>query len=644
MSREYDGVKFYSKEDFSFGWELEKAEKIITSFDAVRKVESINEAIELYNIQELMDIGVPLSRWTSKQYEEYVKKAKEFTATIAKFFSLIDDSNFLEHIQKVDLNYVDDYWTLFERFKVYEKVSSEKLKQYFELPNARLDEVLSHKGVVYYYDSLIADILRTSEETCKFLASHFLEKNSIDYFFPKSFKPEEFEVSFQQHIDSDEANLNILKLIFDAQSTKECPISDKIKLSARRKYNSLLEDYFLKEDNKGGTFEFKYKLSFIYQDEPKIVVNEDGGYHLKYDRKWLEDNLDYPTILNNFNYIFEMFDFHCRSTLVSVETKIGALEKLFLPRGIKSYCRGTVFDYMFELSTVQMFAYYEFLLSHGIDLETVFNWFFVEYLRDEYSVSGFSIMASTATNYAEKCRTLSSEMEGILKQFQMYVRDGKVDRDLFEILSEQLNVEKIPSLISNKYAYANSQKIMNEMHLLFSDQAHLSYIEKTKAKYSTLLKLIQEENIMIQDFKGYQKDSIKWLIERGSLIVDDRGILSFNWERVKLLKDLYDNEVVCVNYWGKHKPILMEMKDAGDIRIENTLFSTPEKRYLNYMLNKAEFSDGLNLRNKYAHSTYPQDKKVQKQDYIQLLKVMVLIIWKINEEFRLEREGSNVKF
>ena len=88
----------------------------------------------------------------------------------------------------------------------------------------------------------------------------------------------------------------------------------------------------------------------------------------------------------------------------------------------------------------------------------------------------------------------------------------------------------------------------------------------------------------------------------------------------------------------------MEMKEAEDIRIENTLFSTPEKRYLNYMLNEAEFSDGLKLRNKYAHSTYPQDKKVQKQDYIQLLKVMILIIWKINEEFRLEREGPNVKF
>ena len=47
-------------------------------------------------------------------------------------------------------------------------------------------------------------------------------------------------------------------------------------------------------------------------------------------------------------------------------------------------------------------------------------------------------------------------------------------------------------------------------------------------------------------------------------------------------------------------------------------------------INKENYID---LRNKYAHSTYPQSKEVQKRDYIELLKVMVLIITKMNEEF-----------
>ena len=74
------------------------------------------------------------------------------------------------------------------------------------------------------------------------------------------------------------------------------------------------------------------------------------------------------------------------------------------------------------------------------------------------------------------------------------------------------------------------------------------------------------------------------------------------------------------------------------LRLENSLFSKPEQDYLNYELNKSSFSNGLDLRNKYAHSTYPEDEKIQFVDYIRLLKIMILVITKINEEFCLRGE------
>lgn len=51
------------------------------------------------------------------------------------------------------------------------------------------------------------------------------------------------------------------------------------------------------------------------------------------------------------------------------------------------------------------------------------------------------------------------------------------------------------------------------------------------------------------------------------------------------------------------------------------------------MLNQAEYSNGHQLRNKYVHGSYPLNERKQQQDYIELLKIMVLIIIKINEEF-----------
>lgn len=46
----------------------------------------------------------------------------------------------------------------------------------------------------------------------------------------------------------------------------------------------------------------------------------------------------------------------------------------------------------------------------------------------------------------------------------------------------------------------------------------------------------------------------------------------------------------------------------------------------------------LDLRNKYIHSTYPVDEKVQELDYLQFLKLMIILIIKINEEFCLKNQ------
>ena len=60
------------------------------------------------------------------------------------------------------------------------------------------------------------------------------------------------------------------------------------------------------------------------------------------------------------------------------------------------------------------------------------------------------------------------------------------------------------------------------------------------------------------------------------------------------------------------------------------------------MLNKSKFSDGLDLRNKYIHSTYSTNETEQQTDYIQLLKLMVLIITKMNDEFCIWKDNEEV--
>ncbi|MFR2105229.1 MAG: hypothetical protein ACLS4R_11250, partial [Roseburia inulinivorans] len=86
------------------------------------------------------------------------------------------------------------------------------------------------------------------------------------------------------------------------------------------------------------------------------------------------------------------------------------------------------------------------------------------------------------------------------------------------------------------------------------------------------------------------------------------------------------------------------LKDAENalknnkLLVENTLFSRPEQDYLDYLLNKHKFSNGLDLRNKYSHSTNSLDEKVHRDDYMRFLIVMAIIIIKINEEFCLKEK------
>lgn len=402
-----------------------------------------------------------------------------------------------------------------------------------------------------------------------------------------------------------------------------------MRLNARHRYEELLND---NQENIRWIGR-KIKLEFRNQCELIEFYKQDETLYITYDKTWFENHLDYPTILNIFIFIFDMVDKFGRSNLITAKSNTKPIVKLLTQKAKRSYDKNINFLLKSQTYTLQMKCYFEFLNECGINIENIFKWFFEEYLPKEFEVDGFFFFSSTATTALEKCKNLASEMEGILKQFRMYVEDEKINRELYEISSGHLVVENIPSFIKNKYAYSNDKStVEREMFLLFSDQAPLSFIERTKDKYSTLFELLINEKILYSDFEDYQKGDIDWLIEQGDLGLTKDGVVYLR-KTVEILKDLYEHEVVCDYKMTSYKSVLDEMVRKGKLVRSSALFSKPEVDYLNYALNKSSFSNGLDLRNKYLHATYPMDTEVQYRDYVELLKIMVLIIIKINDEF-----------
>lgn len=632
MRPKYEGIKFYSANDLSVGYEFKKAVPIIDGFANDKVYTDVNEVIELYNIQRLIDSGVHFKSWDETTISEYKRICKQFTKTIAIFFAGINDSNFLDVCHSVSIGYVEDFWVLIEKYKTYKDISEKVFAEYLNDPETTIEILIQHKDIVQHYDEVFANCMRKSEQSARLIISKFLEKHDRESkrYFPNSLHPEEYEPILNEYVNSQEANLNSLQRIASAQNTKECPISDKLRLAAKR----ACDTYWDKHKFAGVKYEYGIGICFEDAKELKSAKNENNRYIFVYDVKWLVENIDYPTILNNFTYIFEQLDICNRSNLVSIESKMGIFEKAFLSRGINDYPVNSYFNFMNAISCMQMQGYYNILSSKGIRLENVFKWFFESYLVEEFGAQGFRFNPpSENTTLVEKCRTIASEMEGVLKQFRMYVRDGEIDQELFEMSSEHIVFSNIPSFITEKYVYKNSVNAQNIEHLLLSDQSTLGYTEKTEGKYNTLIDLLANEDITIDDFAEYQQNGIEYLLKNRIIAEDSHGYLKVNPVEARLFKDLYEYEVVCSQYYRKGRSTIATWCERGDLRFETSLFSKPEQDYLNYMLNKSEFSNGLDLRNKYSHSTYPTDENVQETDYMQLLKVMILVIAKINEEF-----------
>ncbi len=639
MRPEYDGVKFYSVHDWGIGEHLAKAAIILESFDRNKEYTDVNKVIELYNIQELINSGVALNDWDEGKISRYKKICSSFMKVFGKFFGQINDGNF-EHIcQSVCIGYVEDYWKLFVQFESFKNVSGQVFAAYLNEPGTTLYKLLQQKELVKAYGKELADKLRISKQTPRLIIGKFLQKHDQEcsYSFPKELSPAEFEGILQKYVKLDSANLNDLRLLVHSQNSKECPISDKLRLSAKR----ACDNYWENHSFTGMEIGCGMRVEFADVPEIKSVKRlENNIYQLTYDIKWLLDNLDYPTILNNFRYIFEQFDNCWRSTLVSVESKLEIFERKLSTRGIKEFIKGNHFNIGENLSTMQVKGCYDILKQNGVRLEDVLKWFFEEYLPQEFNAYGFRFNPpSEDTTMVEKCRTIASEMDGVLKQFRMYVQDGEIDRELFEMSSEHIRFSNLSGFVKEKYAYGNNDDIKAEQFLLFSDQSLLGYIEKTQNRYNRFVELIIHEDVRFSDFWEHQQINIRWLIERDIVKENADGYLKLNIAKVFILKDLYEHDVICPQYYGSElKNIIDEWCKNGNLRLSDSLFTEPEQNYLNYELNKAAYSNGLDLRNKYAHSTYPADEKIQVKDYMVLLKIMILVVTKINEEFCLKEQ------
>ncbi|MBO0477535.1 hypothetical protein DOK76_10650, partial [Vagococcus sp. DIV0080] len=453
-----------------------------------------------------------------------------------------------------------------------------------------------------------------------------------NFYLPNNISQEEINKWAEKYCDLKDAKLKHLEKISKWSLHHEVKLDSTVKLKAKKAHEDMIEEVF--KDNKGigwgvGVI-LKNGLSnnfeFDESNKTKMVVI--------FNKDWLDDNQDYPTILNNFIHFFELFNSKLQFSMIESPYEQGNLTDLFRTKSKYYYKQSYTADLGINFHKLTFLSYYEYLDSKKIDLEKVFSYYYNNLLDEDYGFSEFFFNPSSKGNtYYERCKILIPEMDSLLKQFDFLQRYGKIDLELFELESQNTSYRDIKSLENKKFIYINSSETIKMCSLFFNSQSLLSFPEHKKNKNSFYEYLIS--GIKIEDFYPYQKDMLKLLIEQEILgISDENNLFIVNRKLIELYWLLWDKGYVSIlSVPEDMKKIIESEIFKGNLKTESTLFSEQESDYISFVMDNKKFSNGLFIRNKITHGSFANKQECEyKNYYLELLLVLLLYTVRINEE------------
>ncbi|WP_343330356.1 hypothetical protein [Polaribacter staleyi] len=644
MKRDINRVVFYSKQDLSSDRNLQNAEHIIDNFYS-KKTYKINDILELYHIKLYFDNELFRNAWSIEIKTKYIETVGSFWNVIISFFIKINNQNISSYFNTIDYQYYDSFWTLISQLSIYKKISSENITAILQNSSFYIRQFLKQKNIVNHYSNLIKNHLIESTESAELLLSQFEEDHVLSekpkLFFPTSLNDNDKESIILNYLNSPNPNLNYVRLVVKSRTLK---ISDKTKLKAKRLEKKQNDEIF--EKGTGSTNVVQVSIS-KEQEEPYKLENHNGQFTHCYSEKWLNATKSNENVFRNFSYLFKYINAQGCIDLVGKNHEIDSFERTFM-RSKNEYLISFKFHGKSILSHLQLVIYLNYLQENKITLEQVLFHQVNEVLNERFEIKGLTIsFASENASPLEKIRFIAPELEFLIKQYQCYIEEGFIDFDLIRISTSQLHLSKVKSKLKKKYVYGQGNEYLRIKYCFFSNQSMLYYIEPYKEKYRTFYHLIVNENISYNDFQDYQKRDIDYLISNEYLTTDKNGFLRIsNQELIFVIGKLHYEDVL--NFWHYSERIrngVLEMEKKGMIKFENTLFTIEERRYLNYYLNQKEFSNGLDLRNKYLHGTNSSSVDSQQNDYLMLLKLLILVIYKIQDDLNLykaeQKTGAN---
>ena len=415
-AREYFSIKY------CFAGEEEKIPHVLDSYVKNQlDLSDINRVLELSSIKQFFDKYDHVNGWSDDCYLKNKELSRNVEKEVKSFFLSISENKIVSIYDACEVMFRDEFWKYFYIYKVYEKISMEHFKEIAEGLHMSPNKLLENKNLVEKFDVQITEMLKTPEFGAGFIVDFYLRKDNgkTKYYLPKGLTREDKYNTVKAYINGDIVNANILDLIMNGKSKnpKEFEVDVKLKYLAKKRY----ERYWDENTMPVIKHETGINVSFSPENPDCEVGFSAGVITAKYNSNWIKDNLDYPTLLNNFIYLFAYTDGYMRCSLTAESLKQGIIENLFSTQGNGMYQKGQSFELLNALSNVQMHGYVGVLNSCDIYLEDIIKWFFEVYIKNEFGANGFICnMPEKSDSILSKYERVATVMDGETKQFKLF--------------------------------------------------------------------------------------------------------------------------------------------------------------------------------------------------------------------------------
>ena len=615
-------IKYYDPGDMTYNMYLHESEQYMEAFNYDRSTRKLIDVIEMHNVLKYLsaaDIEI------NDKVDSFKKVAK---GIIGSYVSRKDLNALSAEYAELYILYKEDFWEIFVDYQLIKKTTVPQFQDFIEKNNVFIVVLLQQKAICDKYRVPLKILLLREPKYFELFLSKYDSAGGRDYDFPPNFSDDEINDWARRYCEWEDANPNYLLQLSLWSSHHQKKIDDRIILKAKRAREVQLNKYF---DGKGG-FSWSLEVGFI-PDIPtgfKFESTNGRNFKVNFDKTWLDQERDYPTLMNNFIYHFGFFDLIGRFLLIGSQHSSGFLTDIIQPKSKYAYNTSLDFKIKRTYFGLTFQAYFDYLTFAGLDLEELYAFCYNELFQSAYNVKGFSCNPSPKENgFYDRCKLLIPEMDSVLKQFDFYKRYGEIDADLFEMQSKTTGYREIRSLQERKYIYLNSEDAKTISRLLFDSGSSLSSGEGSF--YEQILR-----GAALDDFVERRIGIVLDFLERNNVI----GYEAQN--------RIYFKDIILIRtyrtIWESGYCSLFDFSDTflakvqqevekGNLRYGDTLFSEQESDYISYVMDDKIFSNTLAIRNKYTHGSFSKRLAHEhKGHYMELMLIMLLYTVKINGE------------